>query len=180
MLEQHNSILTVIDMQEKLIKASYESDIIAEKAKKITKAASILSIPTIITEQYPKGLGQTHEEIKRAVSNKAVYLEKTSFSAVREESFQSIIKQLPQKQIILCGIETHICVLQTAIELMQKGYEVYILKDCCSSRTQEEKDIGLELLKQYGIKIVSVEIVIFEWLKSSKHTNFKEIQSLIK
>ena len=180
MLDQHNSVLVIVDIQEKLVKASYEGNIIVKQAEKIAKAANILSIPTIITEQYPKGLGSTMECIRNAASNEVFYTEKSFFSAMREVKFKTTLDKFSKKQIILCGIETHICVLQTAIELMQMGFDVHILKDCCGSRSIDEKNAGIELLKQYGAKISSVEIVIFEWLKSSNHPNFKEIQSLIK
>lgn len=176
MLDINNSILLIIDIQEKLVKAAYNGEDIVKNTSKISKACEILSIPTIITEQYPKGLGSTIESIK---NNNSVIIEKTTFSALKEPKFAQELKNFGRKQVILCGIEAHICVLQTAIELLKAGYEVYILQDCVSSRHSKELNIGIELLKQHGIKVTCTEIVIFQWLKSSKHPNFKEIQKLI-
>lgn len=179
MLELNNSVLVIIDIQEKLVKAAYNGDIISQKAAKIAKAAKILSIPTIITEQYPKGLGETVDIIK-ANSNCNNYIEKSSFSALDEPKIKQELENLNRKQIILCGIEGHICVLQTAIDLIKQGYEVHILKDCTSSRNEYELNTAFELILQYGIKLSCLEIVLFEWLKSAKHPNFKEVQQLIK
>jgi nicotinamidase-related amidase len=176
MLDTNNSILVIIDIQEKLVKAASNGEKTIINTSKISQAAQILSIPVIITEQYPKGLGATVESI---TGSDAFIMEKSSFSAFKEPEFEQKIKSLNRKQVILCGIETHICVLQTAIDLYKNGYEVYVLKDCVSSRSEEEQNSGLELLKQYGIKVITVEIALFQWLKSSKHPQFKDIQKLI-
>ena len=176
MLDTNNSILVIIDIQEKLVKAASNGEKTIINTSKISQAAQILSIPVIITEQYPKGLGATVESI---TGSDAFIIEKSSFSAFKEPEFEQKIKSLNRKQVILCGIEAHICVLQTAIDLYKNGYEVYVLKDCVSSRSEEEQNSGLELLKQYGIKVITVEIALFQWLKSSKHPQFKDIQKLI-
>lgn len=176
MLDTNNSILVIIDIQEKLVKAASNGEKTIINTSKISQAAQILSIPVIITEQYPKGLGATVESI---TGSDAFIMEKSSFSAFKEPEFEQKINSLNRKQVILCGIETHICVLQTAIDLCKNGYEVYVLKDCVSSRSEEEQNSGLELLKQYGIKVITVEIALFQWLKSSKHPQFKDIQKLI-
>ena len=177
MLNIEDCILVIIDIQSKLVNASFSGDEAANCTTKLSQAASILNIPSIITEQYPKGLGST---IKGIINTDAKILEKVSFSAMREPKFAKEIKKLERKQIILCGIETHICVLQTALDLIKKGYEVYIVNDACSSRKEHEHYSGLELLKQYGAKITCTEIVLFELLKTSKHQYFKPIQMLIK
>lgn len=176
MLDTNNSILVIIDIQEKLVKAASNGEKTIINTSKISQAAQILSIPVIITEQYPKGLGATVESI---TGSDAFIMEKSSFSAFKEPEFEQKINSLNRKQVILCGIEAHICVLQTAIDLYKNGYEVYVLKDCVSSRSEEEQNSGLELLKQYGIKVITVEIALFQWLKTSKHPQFKDIQKLI-
>jgi len=180
MLNIENSALVIIDIQEKLVLASKYGIETANNMVKLANAANLLNIPTLVTEQYPKGLGSTVAELQQSFSTETFITEKTSFSAMQEQSFAQQIAKLNKKQIILGGIETHICVLQTAAELIQNGYEVYIVKDACASRNKNEYKTGLELLKQYGAKITCVEIVLFEWLKSSKHPNFKEIQTFIK
>ena len=133
MLDTNNSILVIIDIQEKLVKAASNGEKTIINNSKIPQAAQILSIPVIITEQYPKGLGATVESI---TGSDAFIMEKSSFSAFKEPEFEQKIKSLNRKQVILCGIEAHICVLQTAIDLYKNGYEVYVLKDCVSSRSE--------------------------------------------
>ena len=176
MLDCANSVLVIIDIQEKLVKAALNGENTITNAAKISKAAEILDIPTIITEQYPKGLGQTIECVK---NNNAKSIEKISFSAYQEEEFRHALDTINKKQVILCGIEGHICVLQTALDLKQQGYEVYVLKDCTTSRNDFELNTGFDIMRQQRINITCVEIVLFQWLKTSKHPHFKEIQKLI-
>lgn len=180
MLNIEDCALVIIDIQEKLVKAAKDGDKTAKNMEKIAKAANILSIPTVVTEQYPKGLGSTVVELQETLSPDAFISEKSSFSALLEPDVEQKIKNLGKKQIVIGGIEAHICVLQTTADLISKGYDVYVVKDASASRNESEYITGLELMKQYGAKITCVEIVIFEWLKSSKHPNFKEIQALIK
>lgn len=180
MLKIEDSILVVIDEQEKLINASDSSENIVINTAKLAKACEILSIPVIVTEQYPQGLGETADVIKNNLPEGAAFVEKTSFSAVNEADFAKKVSSLRRRQVLLCGIETHICVLQTALGFMEKGFDVYILRDCCSSRHRNEHETGIELLRQYGAGIICTEIALFDWIKTSKHPNFKEIQALIK
>ncbi len=183
MLQIENSALLIIDIQEKLVLASKYGHEVAINMSKLAKAADILSVPAIVTEQYPTGLGNTVEVIKNSLPLKTFITEKTAFSAMSEPKFAEKIKMLKEfgkTQIIIGGIETHICVLQTAYDLLNEGFEVYIIKDACASRNKKEYKTGLELLKQCGAKISCVEIALFEWLKTAKHPKFKEIQQLIK
>ena len=180
MLNIEDSLLVIIDIQDRLVGASKYGLEVAQNASKLAKSASILNIPTVVTEQYPQGLGQTVFEVRSALSTETFITEKSSFSAMMQPEFAQKIKDSGKKQIVLCGIETHICVLQTASDLIKEGFEVYIVKDACASRNKKEYKAGLELLKQYGAKVTCVEIALFEWLKTSRHPNFKEIQALIK
>ena len=183
MLNIDDSVLVIIDVQDRLVLASKYGEEVAQNTAKLANATKILNIPTILTEQYPQGLGATVSNVKAALSNTITTIEKTSFSAQLEPNFKNEIdrlKDLGKKQIVICGIETHICVLQTAADLITQGFEVYVVKDACASRNKKEYKTGLELLKQYGAKITCIEIALFEWLKTAKHPNFKEIQTLIK
>lgn len=166
----------MIDMQERLV-AGTSAEKEVTQAEKIIKAAEILDIPVIVSEQYPKGLGQTIANLK---NEKQKYVEKTSFSLLKEEGFIDILKSYNKKQIVLFGIETHICVYQTAMDLLENGFEVILVKDACKSRKNDEYNTGIDLMRQNGVQISCVEIVLFELLKSSKHPNFKEVQQLIK
>ena len=177
MLDIDKSIVVAIDLQEKLIDMTGKYSPV-DNSLKIIRAANTLDIPVLITEQYPKGLGSTVAEIKDNCS--ASYIEKTTFSAYRTDDFAKAIKDTGKSQIVIFGIEAHICVYQTIYDLIDAGYEVYFIKDCSASRNKFEFKTGVDLIRQIGAKVTCTEIVLFEWLKTSKHPNFKEIQALIK
>ena len=176
MLNIDNCVLVAIDFQEKLV-GMLQKDDAAVKMNKLLTAAHILNIPAIITEQYPQGLGKT---IAGFNLEGVTVLEKTAFSAMQSEDFRNALEQTGKKQVIIGGIETHICVHQTVSELIAAGYEVYVVKDACASRNTYEFKQGIEAMKQNGAKITCLEIVLFELLRTSKHPNFKPVQALIK
>lgn len=178
-LNSNNCIMLIIDVQEKLLNAVFNRDLVAQRAEVMAKAANILNVPIIITEQYPQGLGKTIESIKSSIDNNKVF-EKTSFSALDNEDVFDAIKSQDKTDVILFGIETHICVSQTANALIELGYEVSVISDACGSRDEAEYLAGLSRMKENGAHIITAEIALFEWLRSSKHPNFKEIQRLIK
>lgn len=179
MINSDNSIILVIDLQEKLVNMLL-SDEISQKASLLVKAGNILDIPVIFTEQYPKGLGATLEKLKQTAPENAVFFEKTSFSAVSENGFKEMLAGHNKEKVILCGVETHVCVYQTAAELIKEGYDAHVLSDITASRREVEFKAGIEKMKQIGIKVSSLEITLFELLRTSKHPKFKEIQALIK
>lgn len=171
MLNIEDSVVLIIDVQEKLLNAVYDKESCYKNAVIMSKAAQILDIPVVITEQYPKGLGSTVVGI--CGTN---IFEKTSFSA-----FEEIKTALEgRKQIVVFGIETHICVNQTVESLLKAGFEVHVVKDACGSRMEAEHLAGLERMRDNGAHILTTEIALFEWLKSSKHPKFKDVQMLIK
>ena len=178
MIKKEDCLLLIIDVQDKLVKMLGESNL-PNNVYAVTKACEILDVPTIVTEQYPKGLGETIPLIKDA-NSKAIFFEKTSFSALKNDVIKEKIKSFNKKQIFICGIEAHICVLQTALELQQEGYEVYFINDCSASRHKNDYDTAVSYLKQKNISVISKEILIFSLLETSRHPNFKEVQSLIK
>lgn len=179
MLNTENSVLLIIDIQEKLVRM-LEKDTIVSKSCALANAARILGVDTIVTEQYPKGLGSTIDPLKEALGENVKYFEKTSFSALKEEAVENGIKLTGKKHVMICGIEAHICVYQTAMDLISKGYEVSLVADASASRNKFEFKTGVELMRQHGINITCVEIVLFELLKSSKNPDFKAVQALIK
>ena len=179
-LNEKSSQMLIIDIQDKLLNASFNKCLVQKNALIMAKAAEIIGIPTIVTEQYPKGLGYTISELKESAGVKAAYFEKTSFSALENPSIASAIDKSDRKQIVVFGIETHICVNQTVSALLSKGYEVSVISDACGSRMEYEHKAGLERMKENGAHILTAEIAIFEWLKGARHINFKEVQSLIK
>lgn len=177
-VNQDKAVLLIVDIQEKLVKM-LSSDDVKNASLKVGKAFEILNLPIFISEQYPKGLGETISELKDVLPS-ANYLEKTSFSVASNFSNKLFELDLNQKQVVLFGIETHICVLQTAFDLLEMGYDVFVVQEACGSRTEEDKKSALKRLSQAGAQIVTVEMVLFELLKSSKHPSFKEVQLLIK
>lgn len=179
LLNTEDSILLIIDVQEKLVNM-LEKDIVVLKTAKLAKAAKVLGIPTIVTQQYSKGLGLTVDSLNCHFSDNTQIFEKTSFSAVQEPEILEFLKKLNKKQIVICGIETHVCVHQTVADLLEEGFDVYVVKDACASRNKPEFKQGIELMRENGAKISCLEIVLFEWLKNAKNPNFKEIQELVK
>ena len=179
LLNVDDSVLLIIDIQEKLVNAAFNSEQIKNKSKILAQAANILEIPCIITEQYPKGLGNTIQEITK-VNSSTKYFEKTEFNALNEEKVLDYFNNIRKSQIIICGIETHICVRQTVSALLSRGFQISVVADCCGSRSEAEHIAGLDIMKQEGAFTKTTETILFEFLKSSKHPKFKEIQSLIK
>lgn len=175
LLNQNNTIVIIIDIQEKLLGSVYNKNI-ADVASKLVQTAKILEIPVLITEQYPKGLGETVLQIKENVD--AIYFEKTDFSAFK--NIKEILEKSGKKQIIICGIEAHICVHQTVNDLLKQGFEVHILKDGIASRKEFESTQGLNRMEKNGAIITCLEIALFELLKGASHPRFKAVQNLIK
>ena len=179
MLDRKESVLLVIDVQDKLVKA-LDKDVVVNRTLTLTRAAKILEIPVIATQQYSKGLGQIVAPVKQSFAENTQVIEKSAFSAVKELGFMDILKSFNKKQIVICGIETHICVHQTASDLISESFEVYVAKDACASRNKYEFKQGIDRMQANGAKISCVEIILFEWLKSARNPHFKEVQALIK
>ncbi|XP_065064072.1 isochorismatase domain-containing protein 2-like [Rhopilema esculentum] len=164
------------DMQEKFRPTIRYFPEIAKVANRLMQAAGILKIPMIATEQYPKGLGSTVSEID--VSNAKVF-PKTVFSMMIPE-VEEHLKTLPEvKTIVLFGIETHVCIQQTCLDLLEKNYEVHVVADSCSSRTLVDRMFAFERMKQCGAFITTSESVLFMLMKDAKHPCFKQVQSLV-
>lgn len=179
-LNLEDSLVLIIDVQEKLLNAVFNKEQVEKKSAIIAEAAKILGIPVVVTEQYPKGLGNTIPAVKDAFAEDTEIFEKTAFSALNNKEILEAIKKHNKKQILIFGIETHICVSQTTAALRELGYEVSVIKDACGSRAEEEYLAGLERMKDNGAYIITTEIALFEWLKGAKHPNFKAVQALIK
>lgn len=177
-----NSFLVVVDVQTKLIAAMSDlnTETMLTNIGILISAAHRLTIPVLITEQYPKGLGRTVNELVTLLDDTDTVVEKTGFSACAAEVFNATLASAPQKQIILVGMEAHVCVLQTAFELTAQGYHVYVVEDAVCSRKAEHKFYGLERMLQQDITVMNHESVIFEWLRDSTHLEFKAISGLLR
>tara|TARA_Y100001970_G_scaffold294256_1_gene449274 strand:+ start:66474 stop:66998 length:525 start_codon:yes stop_codon:yes gene_type:complete len=173
----------VIDLQEKLVPAINNADKIVSKTKLLLESAQIIDIPILFTEQYPKGLGPTLQELSSIITKDKNIVSKLTFSSVKDKeacSFLDIWKNSGKDQIVLCGAETHVCVLQTAADLVQRGFEVYVITDACGSRKQSDQTAGYNRIKSFGASLVTTEMVIFEWLEVSGTDTFRKLSKLIK
>lgn len=176
LINKSDSCLLIIDVQERLAPAINEPRKVIDGCSRLLRGAAIMKIPVLITEQYPKGLGPTLFDVREAAP-KDVYFEKTNLSAASEPGFIDRLSADGKNQIVIAGVEMHICVLQTAIELKEKGYEVFIVTDACGSRLQESEAAAMRRFMQEGIAMVTIEMVLFEWLRESGTSEFKEIQT---
>ena len=174
LIEKDKSSLLIVDVQEKLVSVMPKPHTFIDKITKLQKAANILGVPIILSEQYPKGLGKTIDKIKANMGVNNTIIEKTEFSVQ--------IKEISSpKHFIICGIETHVCVLQTAINLIDDNTTIYIVEDAVSSRYENDYLTALSRMEKYqNIEIVSFEMVLFEWLRNSNTKEFKDISKLIK
>lgn len=179
-LSEKNSILLIIDVQKKLLNAVFNKETIEKKASIMAQACNILGIPVIVTEQYPQGLGSTVSAVENVLPNSARVFEKTSFSALDNPEILKELKSFKRREVVVFGIETHICVSQTVNALIQKGFKVTVISDASSSRAEGEHLCGLDRIKEHGASVITTETALFEWLKTSEHPKFKEVQSLIK
>lgn len=179
-LNADDAVLIIIDIQPKLLAAQPKGEKILKNTKKLASTAKFLNIPTIVTEQYPQGLGYTEESLKEQLPSNTKTFEKKCFSCLCVEELSNYLKSLNKKQIILSGIETHVCVHQSATDLIKEGFEVHIVEDACGSRDKFEHKLGLKRMINDAAVPSSVEIALFELLKTSSNPNFKEIQALIK
>ncbi|MDR3560260.1 MAG: hydrolase [Negativicutes bacterium] len=178
-LSKTDSVLIVVDVQDKLLHVIHEWQGILDNTIKMIKFANLLRVPVVVTEQYPKGLGPTNADVAGLLTGVTVR-EKTVFSAFKDEGFVADLKNTGAKTLVLLGIEAHICVAQTALEGLARGYNVQIISDAAGSRTPSNKEIGLAKIRQAGGVISSVEIALYEWLERSDGPEFKAILPLIK
>ena len=175
LIKTEKSALLVIDVQQRLLPAVQQSADIEQSVCDLIGVASELDVPILFSEQYPKGLGPTSDKVVAALPDAALRLEKLTFSCAADATCSEQIKAVDRSQIIICGMETHVCVLQTAAELCAGGFEVFVVVDAVSSRTEENKELGLARMRQAGIQVVSKEMVIFEWLERAGTDSFRSI-----
>ncbi|MDU5560822.1 isochorismatase family protein [Anaerococcus vaginalis] len=173
-----NTLLLVIDLQEKLMPAIYESDRIIKNSACLLKVFEMYGIKKIATEQYPKGLGQSVDEIKENLDDENIF-SKTSFDAITDE-VSSYLKENKITNVIITGAETHICVYQTVRRLLFEGYKVFVVEDAVSSFNKEQKDLGLKSMSDMGASLVNTEMLMFDLASDAKDENFKEISKMVK
>ena len=179
LLDKNNCILVIVDIQERLATVMKQKDPVVNNCLHLIEIAKIFGIPRVVTEQYPKGLGRTVEEIRKALPADDP-IEKLTFSCCEEPAFLNEIKKLNKKTVILTGMETHVCVLQTCIGLLSNGFHVHLVKDAVCSRAKENWRTGIEFMRDAGAVVTCTETVLFQLLKVAGTEEFKTISKRIK
>lgn len=176
---RENTTGIFIDIQDRLFPHMQERELLEQNLITLSAGLQTLEIPLLITEQYSRGLGFTIQPLKMALGEYSV-IEKTAFSCCDELPFMSALSATGNKNVILCGIETHVCVLQTALDLLMAGFQPVVIEDCVSSRKQSDKNTAIERMRQEGVIITSLESVLFELTRYSGTETFKAISKLVK
>jgi nicotinamidase-related amidase len=179
MLVKEDCGLILVDVQGRLSRIVQNSDLLIANIKKLIQCCKLLSIPIVWLEQNPKGLGVTIPEISSLMKGNTVN-EKVYFNGLFEESIKELIKTTGKKRWLVAGIEAHICIYQTVLGLLHEGFKVDVVSDCTSSRLQSNIDLAIINMRSNGACITSLEMCVYELMKSAKIDNFKEILSVIK
>lgn len=179
MLDIQQCCLTVVDVQGKLAQLMHGREALFKNIQILVRAAKFLEIPILWCQQCPDALGPTVPEIVQLL-NENEPINKSAFSCCGDEQFNAGLKELARNQILLCGIETHVCIYQTAVDLLGRGFNVIVIADAVSSRTIENKQIAINRLAAEGANISCTEMALFELLKTAEHPKFRQIAKLIK
>ncbi len=179
MLEVESTVLVFIDMQGNLARAMHDRESLFDNLKRLVKGVCVLGVPIIRTEQNPERLGPTLPEFAELMPEIRP-INKMSFSCCSNSDFMKTLETLGRRQVLVCGVEAHICVYQTALDLLNRGYEVQVVADGVSSRTLENKRIGLARASAAGAGVTSAETVLFELLKTAEVPQFKDIARIVK
>ena len=179
MLKQDDAVLVFIDVQGRLHEIMHEKEALDANLQRIIRCAQLLEIPILVTEQIPEKLGPTSDPFKSMLEGMAT-VAKTAFSCCGDLKFLTALRSLGKRQVILVGIEAHVCVYQTAMDLLDTEYEVFIPADAVSSRMPENKTLALQALRDVGTRILPTETVLFSLLRDAADPRFKELLKLIK
>ncbi len=189
LLDSTRSILVVIDLQGKLVQMVHRPGLVLETTRRLLMLADLFTVPVILTEQYPQGLGPTEAGIRAtydSLTTAKYFLEKTAFGCCGDPGFETLLQVarpgLPpgQRQIVVAGIEAHVCVMQTVLELLDAGHEVHLCWDAVSGRGEEYREHALERMAAAGASITNHESVAFEWARDKNHAAFKAVSTLMK
>lgn len=189
LLNVNRSILLVIDLQGKLMEMIERPALVIAATGRLLRLAGLFGVPVILTEQYPRGLGETHPEVRAAFDGLATskrILDKSSFGCCGDPNFEKAVGELRpavgpgQRQFVIAGIEAHVCVMQTALELLAQGSQVHLCWECVSGRGAEYRKHALDRMAQAGVVITNHESVAFEWARDKNHPQFKAFSALFK
>ena len=191
MMNADTSQLLLIDIQERLAPATLDGERVVERAGILLDAAALLGVPHTVSEQYPRGLGPTVAALREKADPERIF-DKVHFSCQADDRLAAVLAETGaetaaesgaktgRRDTILCGMEAHVCVLQTALDLAEAGYRVHIVADAVASRTAQNRDLAVERMRAAGIGIVSTEMVLFEWLRTAGHPEFRAVSALIR
>jgi len=179
MLERDTTVLLVVDFQERLLPKITNADKIICQASALIRFARLLKIPILLTEQYRKGLGPTHPNVLAALED-VPPIEKMAFSCFGEGRFVDALAATSRRQLLVVGVETHVCVLQTVLDALKRDLEVFVVQDALGSRAVAQRDAGLARMRQRGADIVTVEMAVFELLRQAGTEDFRAALPLIK
>ena len=178
-IESNDTTALLIDVQEKIYPHVTDNEKLMQRLNVLLKGLKVLDIPIITTQQYTKGLGETVEPLKDFVDSSLI-IEKIDFSCCDENTFEGKLEDLGNKFVIISGIEAHVCVLQTTIDLVESGYIPFVIEDCISSRHLNDKSVAIERMRHEGVIVSTSESVLFELCKKAGTSTFKEISKLVK
>ena len=179
-IDPNNTAVLVVDYQEKLLPAIHDVEHLLERTQILLSGLQVLEIPVVLTEQYAKGLGPTVKEIRDCLGENYHPYDKMTFSVMGCEAVKESFAALGKKNIIVCGTEAHICVLQSVIDLLAEGYNVYLVEDCIASRKPSDKESGIKRAMGEGALITSAEAILFELTVISGSPTFKQISKIVK
>jgi len=180
--DAEQSVLVVCDLQQGLGDAMPGKVLnrVLLNATLLSRTAGLLTLPVLHTEQYPQGLGATHPSVAEALPRSTQSFTKSAFSCCEAEGFVGALHAIGRRQVVLVGMEAHICILQTAFDLRAVDVEVFVVEDAICSRRLENYQNALDRLRQAAVQVVSAESVVFEWLRNASHPHFKAIQALLR
>jgi len=176
LLTTEGAVLLLIDLQERLLPAIYDGEVVVDRAVRLAEAARLLDVPVRVTEQYPAGLGKT---VPPLAGYRQAMLAKTTFSAAADPGFSALLPA-GTSDIVVAGCEAHVCVLQTVLGLLGRGHRVLLASDAIGSRDPADRLAAIDRARQHGAEIVTSEMVLFEWLRDAQHPKFREVQNLLK
>jgi len=179
MITPKEALLLIIDVQGRLAQGVFHSADLEKNISKLVRSCSVLDVPVLVTEQYPKGLGHTLDSLRELLGGN-VPVEKLSFSCCGNGDFMKQLRSFNRNDILVVGIETHVCVYQTAVDLVEFGYNVHLVTDAVSSRTEENKMLGIRCIEKAGAALTSTEMAVFELLRVAEGERFKAISKIIK
>ncbi len=179
-IDPAESALIVIDLQERLAPAMSDFESCAKNAELLINGARELALDAIVTEQYPKGLGATLPRFREILPGDTPVIAKTGFSVFEEAAFRTVLSARPRKNLILCGIESHVCVLQSLFDALERGFRVFLAADAVTSRKTADRDLAIQAARAAGATVVSAEALLFMMLRDAKNPAFKAVSKLVK